>query len=87
MSSNLLLNKDVERMASDYITLNLAYDRPATYEGFYLQVVEFIREVQEAEGLDLGPEDWRRLLASIDVQTIMGWKQARLRFKALAARL
>ena len=87
MSSNLLLNKDVERMASDYITLSIAYSKPATYEGFYLQVVDFFQEVHEAEGLSPTAEDWRRLLASIDVQTIMAWKEARRKFRALAANL
>ena len=85
--SNLLLNKDVEQMASDYITISMAYSKPATYEGFYLQVVDFFQEVHEAEGLSPTAEDWRRLLASIDVQTIMAWKEARRKFKAFTANL
>jgi hypothetical protein len=85
--SNLLMNKDVERMASDYITLNLAYGQPATYYGFYTQVLGFFKEVQESEGMELDRDGWKRLIASIDVQTIMAWKTARQKFKALAARL
>jgi hypothetical protein len=85
--TNNLRNQDVERMAADYITLNLAYGKPPSYEGFYLQCLGFIKELVELEGHSLSKDEWKRLIASIDVQTIMAWKEARRKFKALAARL
>ena len=85
--TNNLRNQDVERMASDYITLNLAYGKPATYTGFHLQCLSFIKETLDLEGEILTKDEWKRLIASIDVQTIMAWKVARRQFKALASRL
>ena len=85
--TNNLRNQDVERMASDYITLNLAYGKPATYTGFYLQCLSFIKNMLETQGEELSTDEWKGLVSSLDVQTIMAWKVARSQFKALAARL
>ena len=85
--TNNLRNQDVERMATDYITLNMAYGKPVTYIDFYVQTLSFIKEMLETQGEELSTDEWKRLVCSLDVQTILAWKVARSQFKALAARL